>query len=76
MTTWAIAGRGISLKISSGLLALTPFAENPNFSAAFITPKALVPSLSVPATSLILDMGYLRPYVLHIVAIHAHPQSL
>lgn len=62
--------------MSSGLLALTPFAEKPNFSAALITPNALVPSLSVPATSLILDIGYLSPYVLHIVAKHAHPQSL
>ncbi len=39
-------------------------------------PKALVPPLSVPATSLIFDIGYFNPYCLHIVARHAHAQSL
>ena len=45
-------------KISSALFAFTPFATNPNFSAACTNPNALVPFLSVPATSLIFDIGY------------------
>nr|WP_284679135.1 hypothetical protein [Aceticella autotrophica] len=64
----------ISLKISSGLFALTPFAVSPSFSAAFINPYALVPCLSVPADSRIFDIGILSPYCFDIVARHAAPQ--
>ncbi|OSA65440.1 hypothetical protein B2H96_18820 [Clostridium botulinum] len=69
-------GRGISLNKSSDLLTLTPFAVNPSFSAALIIPNALVPFLSVPAASLIFEIGYFKPYYLQTVARQAQPQSL
>ena len=55
---------------------LTPLAEKPATSAAFIIPTILVPCLSVPATSLIRKIGSLSPYCFDIVAKQAAPQSV
>ena len=48
--TCAMHGSGNSEKNAS-LFPFTPFALNPNCSAAFMIPYAFVPCLSVPATS-------------------------
>ncbi|MNW22118.1 hypothetical protein D3C71_2234310 [compost metagenome] len=60
MTTCAIQGRGNPLKNASWF-PLTPFDENPIFSAALISPSALVPCLSVPAISRICAKGIFNP---------------
>ena len=73
--TCAIHGNGNSEKNAS-LSPFTPLALNPSCSAAFITPYAFVPCLSVPATSRILLIPILYPFCLQMVARHAAPQSV
>lgn len=51
-------------------------AVNSSCSAAFTTPYAFVPCLSVPAISLIFEIGSFNPYCLEIVAKQASQQSV